>query len=65
MVIGTCLKVCINRRLLLNDTQAQTGTHTHLTFDLLMPIARDDDSDVAAEAKATCAGIAPFNSLHG
>ena len=42
-----------------------THTHTHTPLDHWTPIARGDDSDATAEAIATCAGIAPFNSLQG
>ena len=42
------------------DDDDATAFDNHLT-----PIARGDDSDATAEAIATCAGIAPFNSLQG
>ena len=44
-------------------THARTYTHTY--FDVLTPVIRVDDSDATAEAIATCAGIASFNSLQG
>ena len=39
-------------------------THTHTPF-FLTPIAKGNDSDATAEAVATCAGIAQYNSLQG
>ena len=44
-------------------THARACTHTHKHF--LTPVAGGNDSDATAEAIATCAGIAPFNSLQG
>ena len=50
------------------STTANATTHTTpttLDFWPLTPVAGGDDSDATAEAIATCAGIAPFNSLQG
>ena len=47
------------------ENKHTTHTHTHTPLDHWTPIAGGDDSDATAEAIATCAGIAPFNSLQG
>ena len=44
---------------------ARTHTHTHTHLWPLTPIAGGNDGNATAEAIATCAGIAPFNSLQG
>ena len=42
------------------------STHTHTNyFDFSTPVAGGDGSGATAETMATCAGIAPFNSLQG
>ena len=47
------------------NTYTLMRAHSNTPLDHWTPIARGDDSDATAEAIATCAGIAPFNSLQG
>ena len=67
-VENVCVCVCVSVH---THTHTYTHTHTHIHtrthtyFDLLTPIIEVDDSDAPAEAIATCAGIASFNSLQG